>query len=254
MRPFSHRFLRCPPEAQAPWAILMGDPARLDVLLGLLEDPHRIGQEREFALVAGYYRGERILGLSAGLGAPAVAIALEELHHLGVRAVVRAGTMLALHANLGDFILAWGAVRMEGTSITYLPVHFPAVADPDLFYSFRSVLIESGVPYQIGLAATSDGFYSVLLPGARSQTDVEKPLQILYRHGVVGADMETSALYITGMALGVRCVSLCVATVSGLDGHALEDDQRRQKEALLVRLALEGIVHFARGHGKGRER
>lgn len=245
------RFLRCPPEAGAPWAILMGDPSRLDVLLELLEDPIRLGHEREFTVIAGRYCGERILGVSTGLGAPAIAIALEELYRLGVQAVVRAGTMLALHADLGDLILAWGAVRMEGTSTTYLPLPFPAMADPELFYSFRSVLIESEVPHRVGLVATSDGFYSVLLPAARPEPATEQPLQLLYRHGVIGADMETSALYIAGMAIGVRCVSLCVATVSGLNGRVLEDEQRRRKEEILVRLALDGIVRFARGRGKG---
>ncbi len=246
MHSFSPRFLRCPPEARAPWAILMGDPARLEVLLGFLEDPRRIGQEREFALVAGRYCGERILGVSTGMGAPATAIALEELRYFGVQVAIRAGTMLALHADLGDFILAWGAVRMEGTSTTYLPLSFPAMADPDLFYSLRSVLIESGVPHRIGLVATSDGFYSVLSRTSGSQPEDEKPLQLLYRHGVIGADMETSALYITGMTLGIRCASLCVATVGGLDGRTLENGQRRQKEELLIRIALEGIVRFAR--------
>lgn len=254
MHPFSPRFLRCPPEARAPWAILMGDPARLEVLLGFLENPRLIGQEREFALVAGYYCGERILGISTGLGAPATAIALEELRHFGVQAAVRAGTMLALHADLGDFILAWGAVRMEGTSTTYLPLSFPAMADPDLFYSLRSVLSESGVPHRIGLVATSDGFYSVLSLPPGSQPDHEKPLQLLYRHGVIGADMETSALYITGMALGIRCASLCLATVGGLDGRTLEDEQRRQKEGSLIQLTLDGIVRFARRQGEGRGR
>lgn len=251
MHPFSPRFLRCPPEEGAPWAILVGDPARVDVLLSFLEDPRRLSQEREFALVAGRYRGERILGVSTGLGAPATAIALEELRPLGVQAAVRAGTMLALHAELGDLILAWGAVRMEGTSTTYLPISFPAVADPDLFYCFRSVLIESGVPHRTGLVATSDGFYSTLLPTTHAPVAADQPIQLLHRHGVIGADMETAALYIAGMAMGIRCVSLCLATVNGLNGRGMEDEQRRRKERLLIQLTLDGLIRFARSREKG---
>jgi uridine phosphorylase len=245
MSSFMPRYLRCPPEARAPWGILTGDPARLDLLWDVLDDPMRITQEREFGMIFGRYQGERMLGVSTGIGAPALAIVLEELRHWGVQAVVRAGTMMAIDAKLGDFILAWGAVRMEGTSQTYLPLSFPAVADPDLYYAFRAVLKEARVPYQVGLVATSDGFYSVLLPARQAESCGWESVSFLHRHGILGADMETSALYIIGFALGIRCVSLCVATVDGSNGGMLGEEERKSKERQLIQLALDGMLRFA---------
>ena len=49
-------------------AILVGDPARLDILKTFLEDAHEVTYNREFRSVVGYYKSTKVLGLSTGVG------------------------------------------------------------------------------------------------------------------------------------------------------------------------------------------
>ncbi len=66
--------------------------------------------------------------------------------------------------------------------------------------------------------------------------------------GVISADMETSALYIAAQYLGLRCLTLLVATVDGLQQRMLENQERQLKERELARLALEGITRYTEKH------
>jgi uridine phosphorylase len=54
---------------------------------------------------------------------------------------MRIGTAMAVPpAKLGDFVLADGALRAEGTSNTYAPLGFPAIADFELNTKLRERL------------------------------------------------------------------------------------------------------------------
>ena len=75
------------------------------------------------------------------MGGPIAAIVLHELFDLGVRTFLRIGTAMAMPpAKLGDFVLADGGVRSDGTSRTYAPIGYPAVADFDLGAALRAAL------------------------------------------------------------------------------------------------------------------
>ena len=63
-------------------------------------------------------------------------------------------------------------------------------------------------------------------------------------YGIISADMETSALYIAGKYLGVKCLTLLVTTVDGVKQKKLAVTRRLEKERELARLALLGIHHF----------
>lgn len=246
-------YLRCSPGDCAPYVVLVGDPARLRLFGAELSEARIIAQEREFTTLTGLYQELPVSVVSTGIGAPAAAIVMEELWELGARVVVRAGTVMALNVALGDLVLAQGAARFEGVSMTYLPVEFPALADADLFFAFREVLDKDQAPYRAGLVATSDGFYTQLfhhaLPEREPQRDNSWLLEQLVRHGVLGADMETSAIYTIGWLLRMKCVSLCVATVDGRTRAMLEPALRTDREKRLVRLVLKGLQVFAHGEG-----
>jgi len=237
--------------------VLVGDPARVRLFAAELASARVIAQEREFTTLTGTYQGLPVSVVSIGIGAPAAAIAMEELWELGARVVVRAGTAMALNVALGDLVLAQGAARFEGVSTTYLPLEFPALADADLFFAFREVLDEAHVPYRAGLIATSDGFYTHLfhhaLPGRAPCRNDATLIERLIEYGVLGADMETSAIYTIGRFLGMKCVSLCVATVDGRTRAMMEPAHRTEKEEQLVRLVLKGLHAFAQRSWVGKK-
>ena len=85
--------------------------------------------------------GMRVTATAFGMGGPIAAIVLHELFDLGVRTFLRVGTAMAMPpAKLGDFVLADGAFRDDGTSRTYAPLGYPAVADFDLGAALRAAL------------------------------------------------------------------------------------------------------------------
>ena len=78
---------------------------------------------REFTTWTGTLEGERVSAVSTGIGGPSAAIAMEELHQIGVHTFLRVGTCggIRLDVRSGDVVVATGAVRMEGTSREYAP-------------------------------------------------------------------------------------------------------------------------------------
>ena len=61
----------------ARYALLPGDPQRVDRIVKFLDNPQRLGQNREFRAARGWYQGVEILVLSTGIGGPSTAIAIE---------------------------------------------------------------------------------------------------------------------------------------------------------------------------------
>ena len=241
-------YLKCAPQDMAELVVLVGDPARVQMFAAQMQEAAILAQDREFTTLTGTFQGTRISVVSVGIGAPSAAIVLEELWELGVKVVVRAGTALALNVPTGHYILASGAIRYEGVSPTYLPLEFPAVADAGLLSSFEYTLKEAQAPFATGILATSDGFYTHLFehhvperePLKRPQTRLAE----LSAWGALGADMETSAIYVIGHYLGLKTLSLLVSTVDGRTSTMLEADIRGEKEKQLANLALNGLHQF----------
>jgi uridine phosphorylase len=239
-------YLKCTSKDFPHFGVLVGDPGRIDLFIPELSNVRVLSEEREFKVVKGFYKDLPIAIASTGIGAAAAAIVVEELRALGVYALVRAGTMLTLQASLGDLILAYGAVRLEGVSRTYIPIEFPAVADEDLFYVFQKVLEEEKVSYKKGIVLSVDSFYTQIF--SRQDLSISENLLVenFIKYNVLGVDMETSAIYSIGKALGIRCVSLCVGTVDKNRMTFTENlPTRLEREKELVRLTLKGIYSFA---------
>ena len=117
------------------YAILPGDPARLDRIAKELTDVQELAYNREFRSLRGRYKGVDVLALSTGIGGSSAGIAVEELHNIGITAAIRIGSCGALQKGigLGELILVSGAVRDDGASKAYVPAIFPAVADFTLY-------------------------------------------------------------------------------------------------------------------------
>ena len=76
------------------YAILPGDPARLDRIAQQLEGVRELAYNREFRSLTGTYRGVPILAVSTGIGGSSAGICVEELHNIGVEAAIRIGCIL----------------------------------------------------------------------------------------------------------------------------------------------------------------
>ncbi|MGC8817408.1 MAG: nucleoside phosphorylase [Candidatus Hadarchaeum sp.] len=224
-------------------AILVGDSKRLDLFAEKLKHSDTDRSHHGFALLKGTYEGIPLSVTAYGIGAPAIAVAIEELATLGAKIIVRAGTVMALSCPLGSLILAEGGVRLEGTSSSYLPIEFPAIPDPELFEGFARALSSLGVPYYLGLVASLDGLYP------RKLKEEKIDVKLFHKFGVVGMDMETAAAYVVSKFLGLKAVSLCLASVEFGSFNTLAEGERRSLEELLVEATLKGIKSYFEREG-----
>jgi uridine phosphorylase len=182
-------------------ALLPGDPARLDRIKQFLTDARELAYNREFRSIVGNYQGVPVLAVSTGIGGASAGIAVEELHNLGVTNMIRIGSCGALQpqVKIGDLVLVSGAVRDDGASKTYIDPIFPAVPDSDLLFACVSAAKGRGYRYHTGIARSHDSFY----------TDRETEIDAYWsKRGVLGADMETAALYTIGHLRGIRTMSI----------------------------------------------
>jgi uridine phosphorylase len=236
-------YLGCGPDDVAERAILVGDPGRIALFAEQLDEVRTVGENRGLRIVSGSANGVPLTVCAFGMGAPIAVIVLEELAALGVRTVVRTGTVMTLESGaLGELVVAAAALRGEQTSATYVPDGFPAVSDLELLFGTLVALERLAETYRVGLVASFDGFYSELFAASpEREPAVETRLRALADAGVIAVDMETSALLAVASRLGVRAASLCLASVDGWTHAKLEGAERSQGEARLVAAAIAAL-------------
>ncbi|WP_066193468.1 MULTISPECIES: nucleoside phosphorylase [Gracilibacillus] len=122
--------------------LLPGDPARVDRLKKWLDSPKELVFNREYKSLIGYYNGTRVLVMSTGMGGPSTGIGVEELANIGVKYAIRIGSCGALQPEmqLGDLLVATGAIRDEGTTKAYMEEIYPAVPDFQLLACIKQAL------------------------------------------------------------------------------------------------------------------
>ena len=105
--------IRLDESVRAQCALLPGDPARLDRIAPFLSNVRELAYNREYRSLVGEYEGLRVLAVSTGIGGASAGIAVEELHNIGVTAMIRIGSCGALQpqVKLGDLVIVSGAVR-----------------------------------------------------------------------------------------------------------------------------------------------
>ena len=239
--------IRLDESIRAKYALLPGDPARLDRIAPYLENVRELGFNREYRSLVGEYKGIRVLAMSTGMGGASTGIAVEELRNIGIEAMIRIGSCGTLQpeVKVGDLILVNGAVRDDGASKAYIEGIYPAVPDTELLFCCVAAAKEQGFPYHIGLARSHDSFY----------TGAEDEIYAYWaKQGVLGSDMETAALFTIGRLRGVKTASI-LNNVVPYDGDTAEsigiyaggEDLAMVGERNEILLALEAIVRYEKG-------
>ncbi len=191
----------------AQYAILPGDPGRVEKIAALLAEPVFVARNREYTTYAGTIAGERVLVTSTGIGGPSAAIAVEELHMIGVRTFIRVGTCGGMQPDVraGDAVAVTAAVRMEGTSREYLPSEYPAVADFAVTSALVGAANRLGIRVHTGVAQSKDSFY-----GQHSPQRMPVGYELLDKWGAwkaagcLASEMECAALFAVAASLGAR--------------------------------------------------
>lgn len=198
----------------AKYAILPGDPGRVEKIAQFLDEPRFHCQNREYTTWIGKIAGEKVLVISHGIGGASTAIAVEELYQTGVRVFIRVGTCGGMAEEVvgGDVVVATGAIRQDGTSKEYVPVEFPAVADLDVTNALVQAAKHLGLTCHAGIVQCKDSFYGQHSPDRMPVSyELKDKWQAWIRAGCLASEMESATLYVVASYLRVK--SGCVLNV-----------------------------------------
>ncbi|MFF3908883.1 nucleoside phosphorylase [Streptomyces sp. NPDC001848] len=196
-----------------PYAVVVGDPARVATVAALLEGAAELSYHREYRVFTGSWKGLPVTVASHGVGAPGAILLFQELADAGIHTVLRFGTAGAMRPGIGDgdLVIAEAAVRDDGVTQQLLPPEYPAVAAPEAVFALQRAAREAGVPHHRGIVWTRAAFQPGLIP-----------LDAYERAGLVAIEMELSALLVTASLRGL--VAGGVLVVDGVNADELLDE------------------------------
>jgi uridine phosphorylase len=237
-------YIGCAKEEIGEAALLTGDRARIDRIAEHLTDARILPENRGLRTVTGSRGKMWVTATAFGMGGPIAAIVLHELFDLGIRRFIRVGTAMAMPpAKLGDMLLADAAYSNDGTSRTYAPVGYPAVADFDLGVALRAALARRSLAWRAGLFGTYDGFYTESFALSQGEVKmIDRVREETRRLGLIATDMETATLMTAGRMLGAQVGSLCLGTVDGMTQAKLDADKLAARERDMFEIALDALA------------
>jgi len=230
------------------YCLLPGDPGRVEKIARYLDDPEFVSCNREYMIWNGTLEGQKVTVCSTGIGGPSAAIAMEELVMCGADTFVRIGTCGGMQKDVmgGDMVIATGAVRMEGTSMEYAPIEWPAVPDYDVVSALRDASAHQGLKFHTGVVECKDSFYGQHSPENSAVSDIlTEKWKAWCRLGCLASEMESAALFTVAALKHVRCGSCFLVVANqereklGLDNPVVHDIDPMLKAAIeAIRLLI----------------
>uniref|UniRef100_A0A7V3RIK0 Uridine phosphorylase n=1 Tax=candidate division WOR-3 bacterium TaxID=2052148 RepID=A0A7V3RIK0_UNCW3 len=220
----------------AQTVLVVGDPARAEVISGKLTDARLVNRNRGLLGYTGFYKGKRISVQTTGMGCPSAAIVVEELIQLDVKRIIRIGTCggIASYINALDMIVALTSAPYDGTTHSYL--NGEPVAPYATFKILKiadEIAQKKGMKLHFGGIASVDVFYS---------PDPEY-VPKLQKKGILAVEMETSLIYYLANRNNLETASFLL--VSDVVGRGEEftkfvsDEELRNGMERLIDLVLE---------------
>ncbi|QGH68257.1 purine-nucleoside phosphorylase [Pseudactinotalea sp. HY158] len=231
-----------PEGAIAPVVLLPGDPMRAKwIAETFLTDATCYNEVRGMYGFTGTWNGRRVSVQGTGMGQPSAAIYITELiEHYGASTLVRVGSCGSMveDVQIRDVVLASGACtdsamnRLRFSGLDYAPVAdfslLRAAADAaDAMAEVRS---------HVGLIYSSDSFYP-------ARPELPKRLA---DYGVLGVEMEASALYTIAAGHGARALAVCTVSDHLVTGAETTSAEREQSFSAMIEIGLSAA--FASQH------
>lgn len=268
--------IRLKPEELADNVLVVGDPARVDMIAEHFDKVFLKKSNREINSCTGEKNGKQVTVISTGMGVGAIDIVMTELDaccniDLKTRTIkdkkrslniVRLGTCGSLQEHkCGDFLCSQYVIGLDG--MMYFYKTNPSVMEKELSDSFVSYMSWNNSlphPYALkasdellesiafdmakGITLTAPGFYgpqgrNIRLPLAFSDINSRLPLFCYKDCKLTNYEMETSAIYALGRNLGHKCITVCVVIASRTKGEFLNDYSKPMEtlvETVLQRL------------------
>jgi len=214
--------------------LLPGDPLRAKFIADkYLEGAVCYNQRRAAYGFTGRYDGCRVSVQATGMGVPSISIYVHELVcELGARVLIRVGTCGSMQPDvrLGDIVVAQAACTDSSINgRTFCGMTYSPIADFELLRRFHALALSKGVAIKVGNVLTTDLFY---------QKD-EGWFDVWAAHGVLAAEMETSALYTLAAKNGVRALSVLTISDMLTNKENMPPEDRERSLDRMIQLALD---------------
>lgn len=234
----------------ASLAIIPGDPARVQKIAEAMTNPIFLASQREYTLYLAELAGQKVVVCSTGIGGPSTSIAVEELAQLGVNTFLRVGTTGAIqpHIQVGDMIVTTGSVRLDGASLHFAPMEFPAVADFDVATAMKQATLESNAKVHTGVTASSDTFY----PGqerydtfsGRVVRRFQGSMQEWQDMGVLNFEMESATLLTMCASSGLKAGCVAGVIINRTQTELPDHATLKEVEARSIQVVVAAAKHL----------
>ncbi len=218
----------------AKTVLMPGDPLRSKYIAeNFLEDAVLVNNIRGVQGYTGYYKGKRVSVMASGMGMPSIGIYSYELFNFyDVSSIIRVGSCGAFLPDLKpcDIVLAQAACTNSNFADQYnLPGSFAPIADFGLLRKAADECEKLGVNYRVGNMLSTDVFYN----DSFSDLDWAKM-------GVLGVEMEATALYCNAARAGKKALCICSVSDSFVDPSLNMSAEARQSAfTRMIEIALE---------------
>ena len=174
-----------------------------------------------------------------------LSIAVEELAQLGIRTFLRIGATGAIqpHINVGDVLVTTASVRLDGASLHFAPLEFPAVADFECTTALVEAAKSIGATTHVGVTASSDTFY----PGqerydtysGRVVRHFKGSMEEWQAMGVMNYEMESATLLTMCASQGLRAGMVAGVIVNRTQQEIPNAETMKQTESHAVKIVVE---------------
>lgn len=240
------------PEHVAHKVILVGDQDRVSLVSSFFDKIEHRSQHREFVCHTGFYKTKRISVISTGIGTDNIDITINELdalvnidlidrsNRMSTQSleIIRIGTCGILQPEIPvhSYILSTHAFGLDNVAHFYdiIPtedeyticralddhLQLPSGITPYLSKASESLTntLRSTQTHE-GITVTSSGFYGPQGRQLRLKTKTteinERLTSFQYEsHQVLNFEMESSALFALGKAMGHQCATICLGVAN----------------------------------------
>jgi uridine phosphorylase len=165
--------------------------------------PHWIHRERQLFLT-GEIGGKRVSFAQMPIGAPGTIMIMEEMIACGAQTFIGLGWAgsLQMNAPVGSLFIPTSCLSEEGTSAHYIDPGVEVHPDPELLQRISQAAARESAQVFEGRLWTIDAPY-------REMNDKVKKYR---EQGILGVDMETSAMYALGIYRRVRVCNLLIVS------------------------------------------
>jgi purine-nucleoside phosphorylase len=223
------------PQDIAETVLLPGDPLRgKGIADKFLDDVTCYNEVRGMMGYTGTFNGQRVSVQGTGMGMPTTAIYAHELIALGAKRLIRVGTCGSYQTdlNIGDVIIA-----VTASTDSSINKHIFDQKDfaPTAHYPLLAKAVETatamGLVVNVGNILSSDSFYNAHPEHWRKWAE----------YGVLGVEMETSALYTVAAKHQVEALSILTVSDSLVTGKVASVEERQNNFDDMAKIALQLI-------------